>query len=139
MLRATSRMPEPAVRTATHHPRMRRAIGTLLYAHPQRMDASTSYADAIALRSAEAFWPTIRSGLRYRFADEVAVPTTIAWGTEDRLLPYRQAGRAARRLPHATHVPLPGSGHVPMRDDPDRISRLVIETVEGARTARDAA
>ena len=138
MLRSTSRVPDSTLRTATHHPRMRRAIGSLLYAYPERMDASTSFGDAIALRSAEAFWPTIRSGLRYKFAEEVDVPTTIAWGTEDRLLPYRQAGRAARLLPHATHVPLPGSGHVPIRDDPDRITRLVVETVEGARERRAA-
>jgi pimeloyl-ACP methyl ester carboxylesterase len=133
LLRSTTQLPDPALRAATGHPRARRAIGTLLYAHPGRMDASTSYADAIALKGAPAFWPTIRSGLRYRFADGVSVPTTIAWGTEDRLLPYRQAGRAARHLPHATHVPLPGSGHVPMRDDPDRITRLVVDTVERAR------
>lgn len=138
LLRATTRVPDTTLRAATRHSRARRAIGSLLYAHPERMDAATSYADAIALKSAPAFWPTIRSGLRYEFADQVPVPTTIAWGTEDRLLPYRQSRRAARLLPHATHVPLSGSGHVPMRDDPDRIVSLVVETVEGS-LARDAA
>lgn len=138
LMRATTRLPDPALRTATSRPHVRRAIGTLLYAHPERMDAATSYGDALALKHAPAFWPTIRSGLHYRFAEEMRVPTTIAWGTEDRILPYRQAGRAARQLADATHVPLPGSGHVPMRDDPDRITRLVIGTVEAAR-ARDAA
>ena len=64
----------------------------------------------------------------YRFDSQVPVPATIAWGTRDRILPYAQAKVAQQRLPYARHEPLPGSGHVPMADDPERVLRLIRET-----------
>jgi pimeloyl-ACP methyl ester carboxylesterase len=138
LLRITSQLPDRVLRDVADHPRLRRAVGSLLYAYPDRMDAATTFADSTALKRSPAFWPTIQSGLRYTFAERVPVPTTIAWGTDDRILPYRQAGRAARLLPRATHTPLPGSGHVPMRDDPDRIVDLIVQTIEEAQALHAA-
>jgi pimeloyl-ACP methyl ester carboxylesterase len=54
------------------------------------------------------------------------VPVTIAWGSRDRLLPPRQALLAADRLPQARLLPLPGCGHVPMTDDPELVSDVLL-------------
>ena len=56
------------------------------------------------------------------------IPTTIAWGRRDLLLFPHQARRARRALPGARFVALPGVGHVPMGDDPERIAALLLES-----------
>ena len=67
------------------------------------------------------------------------MPTTIAWGTKDRILPYAQSATARRRLPSAEHVDLPGCGHVPMIDDPDLVARVIDVTARRAHRREPAA
>ena len=54
------------------------------------------------------------------------VPVTIAWGTNDRLLPPKQALLAKERLPQARLVALPGCGHVPMTDNPQLVADVLL-------------
>jgi hypothetical protein len=54
------------------------------------------------------------------------IPVTIAWGTNDRLLPPRQALVAKERIPAARLVPLPGCGHVPMTDNPKLVADVLL-------------
>ena len=131
--------PDVALRSVSHVPAVRRAIGYLLYAHPERHDAEATYGDALAMKRAQAFVSTIRAGVTYELdASTIDVPTTVAWGTLDRVLPYRQAATAARRLPQTDHVDLAGCGHVPMADDPDLVVAVVEQTVARARARRAA-
>ena len=55
------------------------------------------------------------------------VPVTIAWGQRDLLLFPHQARRAKRAYPAARFVDLPGLGHVPMTDDPERVAAVLLE------------
>ncbi len=55
------------------------------------------------------------------------MPVTIAWGRRDLLLFPHQARRARRAYPGARFVDLPGLGHVPMVDDPERVAALLLE------------
>jgi pimeloyl-ACP methyl ester carboxylesterase len=58
--------------------------------------------------------------------DQVAVPTLVAWGKLDRVLPLETcSARFSREIPHAEFRVLPGVGHVPMWDD----TRLVVRTI----------
>lgn len=61
------------------------------------------------------------------------IPVTIAWGTNDRLLPPRQALVAKERIPQARLVPLPGCGHVPMTDNPRLVADVLLR---GSRVAQ---
>lgn len=130
-----SHAPDRVLRTVAGTGPGRRVIGAPLYAHPERASAEATYGDALAMKRGSAFLPTARAGLRYAFDSEVTVPTTIAWGTHDRLLPYTQAQTAHRRLPGAHHVALPGCGHVPMLDAPETIVDIIQLTVAGAASA----
>jgi pimeloyl-ACP methyl ester carboxylesterase len=60
--------------------------------------------------------------------DLQGVPTTIAWGQRDRLLPRRQARRAKAALPDVQHAILRHCGHVPWWDDPDQVAEMVIRS-----------
>lgn len=134
-LRLTSQVPDAVLRAVARRRLGRRMIGQVLYRHPERHDFEATYGDALALKRCRSFEEVARAGIRYAFRSEVAVPATIAWGTRDQVLPYRQATVAASRLPDASHVPLVGAGHVPMVDTPDRIIELIDQTV--ARAQRD--
>lgn len=133
-------VPDVVLRQLTRSASARWAIGYLLYAHPGRHDAATTYGDAVAMKRARAFLPTIRAGITYELdATSISVPVTVAWGTLDRLLPYRsQAPTAERRLPDAHHVALPDCGHVPMADDLDLVVAVVLQTIERAAALRAA-
>lgn len=62
---------------------------------------------------------------------EIDCPVLIAWGTRDLLLPVRQARRFAERIPGAEMRQLRGLGHIPMSDDPDGISRMILDFTRG--------
>jgi pimeloyl-ACP methyl ester carboxylesterase len=47
------------------------------------------------------------------------------------MTPPHQALRAARLLPGARHVSLKGCGHSPMSDDPEQVTQVVLDTVNG--------
>jgi pimeloyl-ACP methyl ester carboxylesterase len=119
----------------------RAAIGALYFGHPARVAPRELLADVTALAQAPGFDATLRAVRSYRFEDGAAmrVPVTIGWGTRDRLLPPRQAGRARLALPQARHVALDGCGHVPMPDDPDAIAALLrVATATAATTGAPA-
>jgi pimeloyl-ACP methyl ester carboxylesterase len=54
--------------------------------------------------------------------EELSVPVTLAWAERDRLV------RPPRRpIPGVRMVELPGCGHIPTWDDPELVSRVVLE------------
>jgi len=55
----------------------------------------------------------------------VEVPTTIAWGAEDRLL---RPPRPERMPPGSRYVVLEGCGHTPTWDEPERVAALLLES-----------
>lgn len=132
-LRLLSRSPDRVLRAVSRSSLGRRIIGSMLYANPERFDADAVYGDALALKHATGFGRTIKAGLTYQFGGPVRVPTTIAWGTKDRILPYSQSALAQERLPGARHVALPHSGHVPMVDDPELVIRVIDQTITAAQ------
>ncbi|GAA4587589.1 pimeloyl-ACP methyl ester carboxylesterase [Actinoplanes octamycinicus] len=103
------------------------------YAHPALLAQDDCVAAARALAGAPGFTAS-RTAFRHltpwSLQDPGAltrIPVTIAWGTRDAVLPYRnQAHRARTALPSARHVPLPGCGHLPFPDAPARCADLVL-------------
>lgn len=130
--------PLPLLKAILKVPALRNVMMKTLFEHPERLDYDAILGDSLALRRARSFELTALANLGYSFELPVAVPTTVAWGTRDKILPYSQAGTAVERLPQATHVPLPGCGHVPMVDDPDTIVELIHATVAKAASKAKA-
>src|SRR6185312_13702488 len=95
--------------------RVRQAVLTPFVAHPERVPYHaawrmvSSYARATAYEATSA---AMRSGA-FTGAGSLSVPVVLAFGERDRLIrPTRLAG--------ARSLLLPGCGHIPMWDDPDR-------------------
>ncbi|MEJ7634860.1 alpha/beta hydrolase [Aeromicrobium sp.] len=139
LLRISSLLPDGALRFVSRRSWGRKLAGSSLYSHPERFTAEEVYGDARSLKNCTAFERTILAGVGYTFTSGVAVPTTIAWGTRDLILPYSSSAIAQERLPQAQHVALPHCGHVPMIDDPELIVRVIDNTVAATSAANEQA
>jgi pimeloyl-ACP methyl ester carboxylesterase len=134
--RASLAMTAAACRLTAPHaerlmrPRAARAMFSGQYfAHPGRIPADETAANIRGVAGAPWFDETLRAITEERFSggERISVPVTIAWGDRDRLLLPRQAARARRAIPSARLVMLRGCGHIPMPDDPDQVSRVLLE------------
>jgi pimeloyl-ACP methyl ester carboxylesterase len=106
----------------------RAALCGLFYGRPTRLPAADAVAGARALIAARGFAAARGALGEWRLTEPLpGLPVTIAWGDRDRVLPFRQAGRARQVLPHARHVRLGGCGHLPFADDPRTCARLLLE------------
>ena len=77
----------------------------------------------------EDVFRTMRDGTgRVVDLDQVKVPTLIAWGDKDRLLPLdRHSERFRREIPGVRFDVMPGLGHTPMWDDPELVAHTLLE------------
>ncbi|WP_188197015.1 alpha/beta fold hydrolase [Nonomuraea sp. SYSU D8015] len=126
-LRATARAlpPDQIVRMA-ESPFLRAVPAGLLVAHPSRLEPTALMAATQALAASTGFDETLEAFAGVMPPGPPKVPITIAWGDHDRLLPRRQAVRAARWSGQRVKL-LKGCGHVPMSDDPDLVARVLLE------------
>jgi pimeloyl-ACP methyl ester carboxylesterase len=128
LTRAAAFAPKPVLRYVTTHETTRVLAFGMIFGKPRQLDPTLALEDCLALREGRSFRPIAKEAKRYRYSGESDVPTTVAWGTKDRILLRRQFAQAKHVLPKARFEDLPGCGHVPMNDDPERVSRLILET-----------
>jgi pimeloyl-ACP methyl ester carboxylesterase len=131
-MRAGTFLPAAMIRRTMRTPRLRALSLGPIVANPLALDAERAVGDAFAMRRGRGFGPTARATRRYRFEGVPAVPVTVGWGSKDWILRPVQAERARSRLPDATHVILPGCGHVPMSDNADLVTKLILDTTGSA-------
>jgi pimeloyl-ACP methyl ester carboxylesterase len=63
-------------------------------------------------------------------------PIRLVWADRDRVLPFKHFGSPMlERLPGAELIRLQGVGHVPMSDDPARVSELILEVTRAVDSA----
>jgi pimeloyl-ACP methyl ester carboxylesterase len=92
-------------------------------AHPERIppDAARRLVRAYATAPGfEAVNDAMRASRFSRLAD-VRVPVTLAWPEHDRVV-----ARLRHPPPNVRTVVLPGAGHLPMWDDPERVAELLL-------------
>jgi pimeloyl-ACP methyl ester carboxylesterase len=136
VLRASARAmsPEQMARTA-ESPLLRAMSGGILTAHPAKMEPEALIAATQALAGAPGFDETLASFAGLMPPAPPKSPITIAWGEHDRLLPRRQAVRAARWSGQRVKL-LKGCGHVPMSDDPSLVARVILEAISAGSGPR---
>jgi pimeloyl-ACP methyl ester carboxylesterase len=114
-------------------PPVRRLAFALFSTHPKAIPTGSATQMATALADSDIITMSRYTG-RYRFqpGKEITAPVTLVWAGHDRLIARRDAQRAARLLPHATHRLVPTSGHLLVNDATDSIAGIV--TGEHRRT-----
>jgi pimeloyl-ACP methyl ester carboxylesterase len=107
------------------------AAGRLgIEAGPDLAEFARGYASLTADGASDAFIHTMRSvidhdGQRVSALDRLyladQMPTLIIWGSDDPVIPVAHGRRAHEIVAHSRYVEIPGAGHWPMLDDPDRV------------------
>jgi pimeloyl-ACP methyl ester carboxylesterase len=97
-------------------------------ANPRKIPPDEAVEMATTFAATRGFDAHIAQTRRQRFRDGqgIDVPVTVAWGDKERLIP----SKARRRddLPaHTNYVTLPDCGHSPMWDNPELVSRTILE------------
>jgi pimeloyl-ACP methyl ester carboxylesterase len=97
--------------------------------HPFRVPYVPARDTLRAMAKAPGFRATLRGLEKHRFTDgeEIAAPVTVAFGTRDRVLLPLVARRRKELPAHTRWVRLRGSGHVPMFDDPETTTELLLQ------------
>lgn len=67
---------------------------------------------------------------------ELRVPMTMVWGSDDRLVPARFLRRAAARMPQVTTHELPGCGHMPNIEAPFEVVAAIEDALALGRSRR---
>ena len=129
----TARLLAPRADRLTASPLVRTLTFSQVVAKPRLLGAADAAASVRALAEAPWFDDTLPVIADERFAggEAIQVPVTIAWGVKDRLLLPRQARRAVRMIPGARLVMLTGCGHVPTYDDPEQVTRVLLDASRG--------
>ena len=115
---------------AVRRPGLRRLIFRGAMEHPERMpvDHAVALIDgmiATTILGGLAGW--MEAAPPYEVELPPELPVRIAWGERDRTLPFDAYGAPwLEKLPQAERVTLPGCGHVPMYDDPERVAGTVL-------------
>jgi pimeloyl-ACP methyl ester carboxylesterase len=129
----TARLLAPRADRLTASPLVRTLTFSQVVAKPRLLGAADAAASVRALAEAPWFDDTLPVIADERFVgcEAIQVPVTIAWGVKDRLLLPRQARRAVRMIPGARLVMLTGCGHVPTYDDPEQVTRVLLDASRG--------
>ncbi|HLZ70720.1 MAG TPA: alpha/beta hydrolase [Dehalococcoidia bacterium] len=99
--------------------------GLLGESGPERARALSEKYASPDYRAAGAMRPTLARVLAedlQPLLPRIQAPTLLIWGDRDRETPLELGRRSARLIPHARLVVLPGAGHHPFIDQPERVA-----------------
>jgi pimeloyl-ACP methyl ester carboxylesterase len=129
-------------------PGARRLIFGIVAHRPERLPGPL-VAEQVRGSGKPGFLPALDALTDYPIRDrlgEIACPTLIVWGAEDKLVPARDADEFARLIPNARKVIWPETGHVAMLERPSAFNALLAAFLAeepgervGAQDAADAA
>jgi pimeloyl-ACP methyl ester carboxylesterase len=108
-------------------PRTRRLIFGLVAHRPERLPAPL-VAEQMRGSGRPGFIPALDALTGYPIRDrlgEIACPTLVVWGAEDKLVPASDADEFERLIPNARKVVWPHTGHVAMLERPTAFNRLL--------------
>ena len=108
-------------------------LGQML-AHPARLTAAQARSVVQAVGTCPGFDATLKATARRRIhgAQQVTAPVTVAFGSRDVVLLRHQSRHLGELPPQTRSAPLPGCGHLPMTDNPARVTDLIITSASRA-------
>ncbi|HEX5900184.1 MAG TPA: alpha/beta hydrolase [Solirubrobacteraceae bacterium] len=99
-----------------------------IVAHRPELLPGPLVAEQVRGSGKSGFVPALDALTDYRIRDrlgEIACPTLIVWGAEDKLVPARDADEFARLIPNARKVVWAETGHVAMLERPAAFNALL--------------
>jgi pimeloyl-ACP methyl ester carboxylesterase len=113
------------------HPRLRRLEPTtnIVTRHPDRLPAAY-VAEFVRGLAAPGFIDGIEANLNYDYRErlgEIACPTLIVWGAQDKVVTAQDAAEYERLIPNARKVIFEDTGHMAMIERPVAFNALLDE------------
>jgi pimeloyl-ACP methyl ester carboxylesterase len=118
----------PAAGALTANPASRAALLGWLHGRPWRVAADDGAAEIRDFARAPHFHATLRHATSTWSASQLSgidVPVRVCVGSRDLLIGAPNAPRHGAAIPGAQVSWLPGCGHVPMADDPERVADVI--------------
>jgi pimeloyl-ACP methyl ester carboxylesterase len=116
------------------HKHVRRIVLRLMAEHADRMtpaDVAAAFEGMAGCSSLRDILDGARDNGPIEPIADLNCPVRIAWGMNDRMLPFMRYGAPMLvAIPEAEFKLLPGVGHVPMIDDPLSIAYTILDFVE---------
>jgi pimeloyl-ACP methyl ester carboxylesterase len=115
--------------TVTRHPLLRNATLGLVTRHPSRLPAPLA-AEQLRGAGKPGFIQALEANLDYDFRHrlpEIACPTLIVWGDEDRVITVRDAAVFAELIPGSRKIVYEDTGHMAQIERPDTFNALLRE------------
>jgi pimeloyl-ACP methyl ester carboxylesterase len=108
-------------------------LGQML-AHPGRLPTAQARSAVQELGTCPGFDATLKATAHRRIngAQQVTAPVTVAFGSRDVVLLKHQSRHLGELPPGTRSAVLPGCGHLPMSDDPARVTDLIITAASRA-------
>ncbi len=113
----------------SRRPALRRRAMGFVARRPERLSAALAY-EQIAGIGTPGFLPALDACSDDPISDrlgDIACPTLIVWGADDRIVPVADADAFERRVPDARKVVWEDTGHVPMLERPAAFNALLAE------------
>ena len=110
-------------------PRLRHLALQVAIRHPSRIPADFAW-ELIEHSGREGFEPALKAILTYDFRDrlsQIKCPTLIVWGSDDMLVPRKDADEYERVIPNSRKVVFEDTGHSPMMERPQTFNDCLVE------------
>jgi pimeloyl-ACP methyl ester carboxylesterase len=118
--------------TVARRPLLREATLRLVARHPDRLPAPLA-AEQLRGAGKPGFMQALAAHLEYDFRDrlqEIACPTLVVWGRDDRVVTVRDASVFTELIPNSRAVIYEDTGHVAMLERPGAFNELLEEFLE---------
>jgi pimeloyl-ACP methyl ester carboxylesterase len=112
--------------------RLREATLNVVTRHPSRLPAALA-AEQLRGSGKRGFVQALQANLNYDFRErlpEIACPTLIVWGEDDRLISARDARVFAELIPDSRVVMYADTGHLSMLERPEAFNALLEEFLD---------
>jgi pimeloyl-ACP methyl ester carboxylesterase len=115
--------------TVARRARLRDATLNVVIRHPSRLPAALA-AEQLRGSGKPGFMQALEANLNYDFHErlpEIACPTLIVWGEDDRVITARDAAQFAELIPNSRVVMYADTGHMSMLERPAAFNSLLEE------------
>jgi pimeloyl-ACP methyl ester carboxylesterase len=126
-------------RRSVSRPGLRDMAYGLVFRHPNRLRPELLYEQHVNGVNRPGFLPALDALLSYDFRErlpKIDKPTLIVWGTNDLIVPPRDADEFERLIENSRKAIFADTGHVPQMERPARFNRL-LEAFIGDDVAED--
>jgi pimeloyl-ACP methyl ester carboxylesterase len=121
-------------------PGLRRIALSFVVRHADRLSAPLAH-ELMSGSGKPGFLPALEAVITHRISErlpQIACPTFVVWGEDDRVIPVKDAGRFERLIPDVRVEVWPDTGHVAMLERPAAFNALLeafLSELPGERSA----